>query len=211
MKSVPEAVRSLIQSDDVAWQAFQSGILNLRAYAEQIQPVVEERCWKSVQLGTIVVALSRFRAEAQETSPLKPQFRISSFSVRRNIAVLSYDRAAVSQAELPTFFAHSPDSLQAVTIGAHEVTYILPTSEAESVGKDIPAEPKSFLDHAVAVTVRLPADLLREPNLIYALLARVAVLDIDVIEIVSTHSEITIVTHEEQLEDLLKGIQPLLQ
>lgn len=211
MKSVPEAVKNIIRSDDVVWQAFQMGLLNLRAYAEQIQPLVEEYCWKSVQLGTIVVALSRFRAEAEQTAPLKPQFRISSFSVRKNIAVLSYDRANITQTELPTIFAQNPDSLQAVTIGAHEVTYILPTSEAESVRKDISAEPKSFLDHAVAVTVRLPADLLREPNLIYALLARVAVLDIDVIEIVSTHSEITIVTHEEQLEDLLQGIQPLLQ
>jgi hypothetical protein len=210
MLSVPENVRQIIREDDVAWQAFQAGYLNLRAYAEQIQPLVEERCWKSVQVGTIVVALSRFRETALQEPALKPQLVMSSMSVRNNISVISYDRT-----QLPTIAPHLPasennDTFHAVTVGDHEVTYILPTLEADELRGSIGVDPKSHIDHAVAVTMRLPQSMLREPNVIFALLARVAVLQVDVLEIISTHSELTVVGHEEQLDELLRGLRPLL-
>jgi hypothetical protein len=58
--SVPQAVRTVLASNNVYLQALSSGIANYTALAQKIKTDVEKITGIEVQLGTIVVAIKRF-------------------------------------------------------------------------------------------------------------------------------------------------------
>ncbi|MFL6398158.1 MAG: hypothetical protein ACJ72J_01065 [Nitrososphaeraceae archaeon] len=58
--SVPQAVRTVLASNNVYLQALSSGIANYTALAQKIKREVEKITGIEVQLGTIVVAIKRF-------------------------------------------------------------------------------------------------------------------------------------------------------
>ena len=58
--SVPQAVRTVLTSNMMYFQALSSGIANYTALAQKIKTEVERITGVEVQLGTIVVAIKRF-------------------------------------------------------------------------------------------------------------------------------------------------------
>jgi hypothetical protein len=58
--SVPQAVRTVLTSNIIYFQALSSGIANYTALAQKIKTEVEKITCIEVQLGTIVVAIKRF-------------------------------------------------------------------------------------------------------------------------------------------------------
>jgi len=59
-QSVPQAIKTILASNDLYFQALLSGIANYTALAQKIKPAVEEITGIEVQIGTIVVAIKRF-------------------------------------------------------------------------------------------------------------------------------------------------------
>ena len=59
-QSVPQAIRTILNSNNLYFQALISGIANYTALARKIKPAVEEITGVEVQIGTIVVAIKRF-------------------------------------------------------------------------------------------------------------------------------------------------------
>jgi hypothetical protein len=59
-QSVPQAIRIILASSNLYFQALLSGIANYTALAQKIKPAVEEITGIEVQIGTIVVAIKRF-------------------------------------------------------------------------------------------------------------------------------------------------------
>jgi hypothetical protein len=58
--SVPQAVRTILASNNLYFQALSSGIANYTALAQKIKTQVEKITGIEVQIGTIVVAIKRF-------------------------------------------------------------------------------------------------------------------------------------------------------
>jgi hypothetical protein len=58
--SVPQAVRTVLTSNNLYFQALSSGIANYTALAQKIKTEVEKITGIEVQIGTIVVAIKRF-------------------------------------------------------------------------------------------------------------------------------------------------------
>ena len=58
--SVPQAVRTILASNNLYFQALSSGIANYTALAQKIKTEVEKITGIEVQIGTIVVAIKRF-------------------------------------------------------------------------------------------------------------------------------------------------------
>lgn len=59
-RSVPQAVKEVITSNEFYLKAIKSGIVNYTALANKIQPEVEDITGSNINIGTIVVAIKRF-------------------------------------------------------------------------------------------------------------------------------------------------------
>ncbi|HET8847671.1 MAG TPA: hypothetical protein VFM20_02675 [Nitrososphaeraceae archaeon] len=66
--SVPHAVRQVIGSNTLFFQALSSGIANYTALAQKIKPEVEKLTKSEVNINTLVVAIKRFSDSLEENS-----------------------------------------------------------------------------------------------------------------------------------------------
>lgn len=199
MIKISQIVSELISGDDVALEALRAKILNLSAYAEQIRPKIENRLYKTVKKGSIVTALSRMSQEAVHTPPLKVPIHIEDLSIKSPLCEISYEKTDNIAKKIATIAVkYSTKGFFTSTQGIGEVTLILSQDLKSSVIKQIGVKPKGVYDNLSAITLRfIEEDYIEAPNMIYTLISALAARRINLIEIVSTFTEISFIVRQK--------------
>lgn len=203
MRKITDAVREIVQRSDVAQEAMRLGVLNQSAYAELILPEVERLTWKDVQKNSVVVSLSRVARELEEADPLKPSVVIQELSIKAPLADLTFERSEhnlLKVHQLPSKLHFGPNQFLTITQGINEITVIVSQDRAEEVLAHIDAPTRSIFRDLVGITIKFDPQYLDQPNVIYALLAKLAYQRINLLEIVSTYTELTVLIEERDLD-----------
>lgn len=201
MLKIASVVSDIILGNETALESLRAGILNLSAYARQIQPEVEKRLYKRVKLGTIVIALSRL--DTGSLPVLRPPVKIEDISIKSPLTELSYDKSAGLVKEVNRFRASlsADKSFFTVTQGLDEVTIIMPETLRDKALAHISQKPKGQYSNLVAITIRIAVDnYVETPNMIYSLVASLAAQRINLIEIISTYSEISFIIRQSDMK-----------
>lgn len=204
MKTVAAVVREIIDESEIALSALQSGILNLSAFAKKIREEVSSRAGKSVTTGSIVVALSRYEYDAKKRTPLTPTILIESISTRSNLSELTFARTQTIRTRLKEIHENTnllDAEILTVTSGIREVSLIVPsTLKNEVITIFSGTTPTLILEELACLTVRFPARYLHTPNTIFTLLRPLALNRINIVEVVSTYTELSIIVAEKDLQ-----------
>lgn len=204
MKTIASYVREVLDESEVAFSALQEGFLNLTAYAKSIQAEVERRAKRDISVGTIVVAISRYELDTRKRLSILPKIRIESIAVRTGLAEVTFGQSRATRRKLRALYEESafeePDLLT-ITSGVREISLIIPGTMKSSVLKAFRGDaPTLVVEHLSSLTVRFPAKYLTTPNTIFALLRPLALNRINIVEVVSTYTELTIVVAEKHLQ-----------
>ena len=204
MKTVAAVVREIIDESEIALSALQSGVLNLSAYAKKIQGDVSKRAGKNVTTGSIVVALSRYEYDAKKKTPLTPDVLVESISTRSNLTEVTFARTQSIRARLKDVHENQnllEADILTVTSGVREVSLTVPTTlEKEVLEIFSDNEPTLILHDLACLTIRFPARYLHTPNTIFTLLRPLALNRINIVEVVSTYTELSVVVAEQDLQ-----------
>lgn len=214
MNRISDAVRTVLFQDDVAFESLRLGYLNLSAYAEQVQPLVEELTWKEVKKSTIVVALSRMAAEVATLPSLRSSLKLDDMTVKSPLCVISYEKTAQHLSHLRQMYKQlnsRPNQFVAVTQGSREITIIVPSELQAEVHSFFGTPPKATLPAMVGISVSFAESYLTVPNVIHTILSALAVCQINVIEIVSTYTELSVIIDQADLELATKALRKFLQ
>lgn len=206
MIKVTDTVLELIQADELALETLRAGLLNLSAYADKIRKNVENVTYKDVKKGTIVVALSRIRKNLPAAPLQTPEIQIDNLSVKSSLCVYTYEKTVDIQRKIAVLnpFLLPMNDLFSVTEGQSEVTIIFAQKSKELIEKHFQIKPKVKCDDTVAISVQFAKKFADQPNFLYGLLRTLAVKRINLIEIVSTFTEITFIITKEDLETTMK-------
>lgn len=190
--------------------------MNLSAYAASIHSEVERRARKQVKQGTIVVALSRISQEqyAPKQKPLLPDVVIDHLAVKTGIVEFCFDRTRVNKERIQKLYHHSDfanaDLFYAVQ-GVSEISLLASQNLKKAINKAFDKErPKFFRDKLVCLSVRFDEKYIEVPNVVYVFIREFALRRINVIEIVSTFSELSFILDEDDLQEafmLLSSLQ----
>ena len=209
MINIIDGVRSVLEKDDISRNALARDVLNMSAYAKRIKRDVEKFTKKPVKEATIVTALARLGIKLREQAAQIPDVEIEDISMRSGITELSYERRSDVIKLLSTIHdkkQHSPNFMT-TTIGAHEVTILASSELVENIKNVLtPAKPKFERKNLVAITVHSKPNIIDIPNITYALLRRVAVHNINLVEIVSTYTEITFIVSQKDASKVIELI-----
>lgn len=210
MKKIAEIVTEIVVGDEIALEALRSGTLNLSAYAGRVRPTVEQSLYKEVRKGSIVTALSRLTQKVASVPALRVQVHIKDMNIKSPLGEITYERTSQLTTKISRVVSkYAEKGLFTVTLGVGEVTLILAQEIKSNVMKDIGVKPNGQYNDLVAITVRFAEEKYIEvPNMIYTLMSTLASKRINLIEIVSTFSEISfIVRHKDMKEtiDILKN------
>lgn len=207
MIRVTDTVRQIVSEDAFAIEAMQRNLLNFSAYAQEILPRVEKRTMKSVRVGTVIVALSRIAAIMGD-QPFSPHVAIDNFSITSNLHAISYVRThSVNDVLNKGTFNISENHFFTITEGIHEVTVICAEALTEQIKSYFSDKPVSVMEDLVAVSVRFSEKYIHIPNTIYSLVGALALRHINILEIVSTYSELTFVIHKNELDTTIQALQ----
>jgi hypothetical protein len=204
MKPIASYVREILDESEVAFSALQEGFLNLSAYSKSIQGEVSRRARRHVAVGTIVVAISRYELDTRKKLSILPKVRIESIAVRTGLSEVTFAQNRANRAKLRVLYEEKgfeePDLLT-ITSGVREISLIIPGTLRSAVLKVFKGDtPTLVVEHLASLTVRFPAKYLNTPNTIFALLRPLALNRINIVEVVSTYTELTIVVSEKHLQ-----------
>lgn len=214
MIKVTDTVLEILQSSETALEAMRTGVLNLRAFARQILPQVESKTFKPVKVGTIVVALFRISKTLGNIEPLQPQIILEELSIKSPLSDITFENTR-ENARLAHTFSRLLEDVDGhfftVTQGVNEITFIVSDDLRPKLLNHFPHKPKSIFENLVGVNVRFSEDYLQQPNVIYAILAKLAAKRINVIEIVSTYTGLMIVIENDEMELAISQLNGLFK
>jgi hypothetical protein len=207
MISISRVVEDLVLKDPIALRALQRGIVNFSSYARQIKTEVEHITKKAVDEKSIVMALSRFAKEKQLTPP-EQNFIIDSLSVQTNLHEYTYERTEKGTQLIRGLHKKifpKKETFLTVTQGITEVSIIAESKTALEYKKALKDLHLIYENtNLVGVTMKFDLKYLQVPNMMAQLTNKLAIKDINIIEIVSTSTEMTFIIERDSLEDCLQ-------
>ena len=208
--NISKAVEDIFFQDDVAGAAARRGWLNLSSYARHIQTAVQTALLKAVSEGAIVTALSRLAATLPGQSNEQANV-IQNLAVHANLQGVSYERSErVSEQIRHIYHQVQPDNKTFLTVtqGINEITIVAEAAVAQMFRARLENAPRVYLKEGlVGITAKFAPHHLETPNLIYSLVRRLAYKNVNLVEIVSTATELTFIIDKRDLATALEQLQ----
>jgi aspartokinase len=214
MIKISDVVKEIVSTSDVASAALSQGILNYSAYADTIHEEVEERAMKPVKKGTIVVALSRLVSNANIES-IVPTVVIDDLTVKAPLIEFVIPKTKRHLETIQNIYRSelfASGEFMTVTQGVTEITVIVSEkfkSEIQSCFNS--NELTATISNLVALNVSFNERYVQEPNIIFAIIKTLAEKRINIIEIVSTYTELTFILQKKDMQKALLRLSEVYQ
>lgn len=206
MTSIPATVEKIIKRKPFLESALIEGLINLSALARQLKPEVEKLSGREVNDGAIIMALNRLVPRLELLSNVK--FRkvienIGDIVVRSNLADLTYTNSKSlydGQARLLEHVQKTKDAFCTFSQGIGETAIVLSSTlvpVAEEIFRNEQQIAKSI--DLSSITIKLPAENSIYPGVYYYIFKELAWDNINMVELISTTNEFTVVVKDEDI------------
>lgn len=211
MITVSEAAQRIIKRSRYLQEALEKGIINISALARYIQPELEEMLVKKISKSAIIMAINRLSQTPKSGLRYKNIFKDPPDMITRsnligiNIANsknLANVYVEVSKVKTEYFFT--------LTEGIFETSIFLSRSLYADVKKYLKDETIiTQLNDLSAITIRLPKEAIFTPGIFYFFLKSLAWEEINIVEIVSTYREFTLILERKDTNKAFSILQSL--
>ena len=205
MRTISHAVEEIIARSPFLMEVMAEGVANNAQIARKIKPDVEKRLYEQVSEGAIAMALHRMGKEIK-----RPQYgarflkRVSDITVRSNLVEFSLPH---SSDVLPTLQAVAKNAelrkelFFNLSIGLYDIVVIANAELVADIEKVLGrVEGLRKTENLSAITMRLPEASLNVPGVYYPILRAIALEGISFIEIMSVHTEFSILFDNKDVE-----------
>ena len=204
MLTIAQIVEKVINQRPFLEEVMSEGLVNLSAMARVIQPEIEQLLGKKVKEGAILMALKRY------TPPLAPHLNIKlmnslqklgEITVRSKLSDFTYknsDRIVEKQKSLLLLIEDKHECFYTFSQGIYETTMVISSSMSDDLEALFQSERLvSRIDQLSSVTLRLPENNTKIAGLYYFILKKISYNKINIIELISTTNEFTIIVDEQ--------------
>lgn len=180
------------------------GIVNLSGLARLILPEIRKKTFKEVQEGAVLMALKRqpktLNSKFQVENVLEKSHDLIIRSDLSELTILNIDFPIEKYKKILCLIDEQKKYFLTVTQGVFETTIIISSELYQKVETIIKKEKiVSQLQNLSSITIRLPGKTVLTPGVYYSILKFLAWEGINVIEVVSTFSEFTIILESQEI------------
>ena len=207
MKATHVIVEEIIKKSPFLEEALAEGIINLSSLSRQIKPEIDEELHKDVQIGAIVMALKRLSPKFDPNLKIKVKKvinKLGDITVRSKITYYTFknsDSIIEKQAELLKRLKGKKDIFFAFSQGVYETTIILSDSEHHDI--DLIFKHETIIQETTglsSITIKLPSENADVSGIYYFILKKIAWEGINILDIISTMHEFTIIVDDESID-----------
>lgn len=213
MISINDALRDIILSYPLIEEGLSIGIINYSAIARELRPQIEKKLYKPVTEGAIVMALKRISDKLINQTSKKDNINLSDLTVRSNLSEYTFLNSATLPEKISELFnkiRNRKDSLCTLSEGIRETTLVISSElvgDLESILKTESLVVK--FQNLSAITIRLPKEVVSIPGVYYRILKMLAWENINVIEVLSAYTELTIVIDSKDIDQAFSVLKNL--
>lgn len=207
MKATHVVVEEIIKKSPFLEEALAEGIINLSSLSRQIKPEIDEQLHKDVQIGAIVMALKRLSPKFDPNLKIRVKKvinRLGDITVRSKITYFTFENSETiidKQAELLKGLKGKKDTFFAFSQGVYETTIILSDSERNGVESIFSTETLVQSTKGLSsITIKLPSENSDTSGIYYFILKKIAWEGINILDIISTTHEFTIIVNDESVD-----------
>lgn len=200
MIRVQQAVNSIINNNPFYRQILSQKIANLHQLALLIKNQVEDEAKKEIKINTIVVSLSRIAKTLEEVDIASSiQKHLYDFQIQTPISELILEKNSVNLSILKEFLQGK--KFIGVIVGQDEINLICPKKVADYFLKKINI--KKHLSNLASLSIRFDEKLVQTPGLFYYLSSLFFLNKINIIEVISTYTEINFIIETKYLSQAI--------
>lgn len=216
MISISDALEEIIQSYPLVEEGLSRGIINYSAFAREIKPQIEKRLYKDIKEGAIVMALKRISERISKEREKTGSINLTDLTVRSNLNEFTFQNSETLPGKTRQLFNQINDKqniLCTFSEGIRETTFIVSmeiVDEFKRIFKDEISV--NQITDLSTITIRLPKETIEIPGVYYRILKVLAWEKINIIEVVSTYTELTIVFNNKDIDkafSILKSLSNL--
>lgn len=209
MIKISTAVRELIEASPFLVESLQEGLINVSSLARRLQPEVERRLGKTVKLSGIIMAINRmsFGELIHLEKGLKTFFhKLDDIGVRSNLVDYTFQNSGTLYDGLSALIDHIrsnyANSFYSVSQGVSETTVIVTSKlKAEMTSLFQQELLLSQREHLSAITLMLPRENRQLYGIYYYILRELAWRGINLVELISTSNEFTVIVTNQDLNE----------
>ncbi len=206
MITVAEVTRKYVLESPLLEEGLDRSIINLSALARELRPRIEEELGKNVSPAAIIMALKRLSPELLKGTRRKPMIerQLGDLIVRSNLVELIFrhsDSIWEKQKQLLHRIEHDRDTFLTYTQGIFEVMLVASSSIEKAVLDIFSAEKVvCHLRDLSAITIRLSPRTVYVPGVYYSILKHLAWENVNVVDVVSTYTEFTVLIENQNVD-----------
>lgn len=206
MITISDALKEWLVTTPFVEEAMARDILNLSALARELRPMLEKKLMKDLTDAAVMMSLKRLKETVAERSRrLEGSLGgVGNMMVRSGLSELTFRRSDsiyLCQKRLLEALEQDDEAFVTFTQGVKEMTIIisekhLNTAREAYRGQRLINEVQAL----AAITIRLDESIIFTPGIHYSLLKPLAWSGINIVEVVSTYSELTIILTDDQVD-----------
>lgn len=216
MISIPEVVKQIVKQSPFLEEGLAQGIINYSALARKIKSQVEEILYKEVENGAIVMALNRLSKKIKHNNQnqlnqvLK---QLTDITVRSNIVEFTYANSPTlirKQVILVNNVRKDSNSFLTITDGIFETSIFASSGFEKQIEKIFEGEHlKSKVSGLSSITIILPELASHVAGVYYTILKQLAWDGVNLIEVVSSFTELTFFLEEKYINQAFGVLKKL--
>lgn len=216
MKKLAEIVEEEIKRSPFLMESLREGLINISALARKIQKPVEKTIGKGVQTSAIIMSINRLPIQVeqkQEANLVRFISKLRDVRVRSNIVDYTFVSSGTlihAQTSLLLRAAELPKSFHSISQGVTETTILVDESLEKDLIHIFRKEKCIERERDLTVlTFLLPAENRVLYGFYYFILREFAWNGINLVEVISTSNEFTLVVSTKDLDAAFKVLSTL--
>ena len=216
MKTIASVVEEYIKTKPFLSTALSQGIINLTSLSRQIQPDIEIIIKKRAKSGAIVMALKRISDNMEFVSThkiVRVLKGIGDITVRSSLIDYSFkisDTLFGAQSLFLSEINQKKDSFYTSSRGVSECNIVISNNLSLLIDKYFENEfLVKKLENLSSVSIKLPNENISIPGIYYFIFQRLSWEGVNIIEVISTSNEFTILVDEDYVNTAFKVIKDL--
>ncbi len=216
MVTVSHLVKDIVKNKPFLQEALSQKIISYGNLAEQIKPKIDLAMGKEVKHSAIVMALRRYSDEVQyKQQDQAKQFNYKSeIIVKTNICDFTVLKSPSLLSKIKSLYGlvdfDKGDTLN-VILGNNEVSMIINERYNEKLTKFLKGEKIIHKETGlVALSMRFTEDFLNTPGVIFNIVRKMAWENINIYEIISTMTELTLILTRNDSMKAYEALQNLV-
>ena len=207
MRTIAQIVENKIKQKPFLVESLIDGLINISSLARRMQPEIEKELKKTIQIGAVVMALKRLVPSLQVLQDIKLGKMLSSIGdiiVRSDLSDYSFKKSETlmrCQIELMNRIGGNDEVFYTIVQGVYETNLVVSSSLDKSI-THLFSEEKQIIKQKdlSSITLKLPIGNIMQPGLYYFILKELAWEGINIVEVISTSHEFTLLVNDKDID-----------